>query len=133
MEPVVLSQTLKLSCPVQTWWYQKAHFCSPWGEEGVKQMILRVRTFQHPHQKNSHRPPLSRMLDTFPQVNTTKKLKEIAKELGVAHILEGSIQRANGRVRVVGQLIDAERMSIYGPKHMIRKSLIFSSYNQMLL
>jgi len=39
--------------------------------------------------------------------NTTKKLKEIAKELGVAHILEGSIQRSNGRVRVVGQLIDA--------------------------
>ena len=39
--------------------------------------------------------------------NSTKKLKEIAKELGVAHILEGSIQRANGRVRVVGQLIDA--------------------------
>ena len=39
--------------------------------------------------------------------NTTKKLKDIAKELGVAHILEGSIQRANGRVRVVGQLIDA--------------------------
>ena len=39
--------------------------------------------------------------------NTKKKLKEIAKELGVAHILEGSIQRANGRVRVVGQLIDA--------------------------
>ena len=27
--------------------------------------------------------------------NTTKKLKVIAKELGVAHILEGSIQRAN--------------------------------------
>ena len=40
--------------------------------------------------------------------NTTKKLKDIAKELGVAHILEGSIQRANGRVRVVGQLIDAD-------------------------
>ena len=40
--------------------------------------------------------------------NTTKKLKEIAKELGVAHILEGSIQRSNGRVRVVGQLIDAD-------------------------
>ena len=39
--------------------------------------------------------------------NTTKKLKDIADELGVAHILEGSIQRANGRVRVVGQLIDA--------------------------
>ena len=45
--------------------------------------------------------------------NTTKKLKEIAEELGVAHILEGSIQRANGRVRVVGQLIDA-----YTDKHI---------------
>ena len=40
--------------------------------------------------------------------NTTKKIKDIAKELGVAHILEGSIQRANGRVRVVGQLIDTK-------------------------
>ena len=40
--------------------------------------------------------------------NTTKKLKDIADELGVAHILEGSIQRANGRIRVVGQLIDAD-------------------------
>ena len=39
--------------------------------------------------------------------NTTKKLRDIAQELGVAHILEGSIQRSNGRVRVVGQLIDA--------------------------
>ena len=40
--------------------------------------------------------------------NTTKKIKDIAKELGVAHILEGSIQRASGRVRVVGQLIDTK-------------------------
>ena len=45
--------------------------------------------------------------------NTTKKLKDIAEELGVAHILEGSIQRANGRVRVIGQLIDA-----YTDKHI---------------
>ena len=40
--------------------------------------------------------------------NTTKKLKKIAEELGVANILEGSIQRANGRIRIVGQLIDAD-------------------------
>ena len=40
--------------------------------------------------------------------NTTKKIKVIAEELGVAHILEGSIQRANGRVRVIGQLIDTK-------------------------
>ncbi|SVB41712.1 uncharacterized protein METZ01_LOCUS194566, partial [marine metagenome] len=40
---------------------------------------------------------------------TTKKIKEIAKELGVTHILEGSIQKANGRIRVVGQLIDTKK------------------------
>ena len=39
---------------------------------------------------------------------TTKNIKEIASELGVAHILEGSIQRANGRIRVIGQLIDTK-------------------------
>lgn len=39
---------------------------------------------------------------------TTKPLKEIGKELGVAHILEGSVQRAGNMVRIVGQLIDTE-------------------------
>ena len=39
--------------------------------------------------------------------NTTKKIKDIAKELGVAHILEGSIQRVGENVRIVGQLINA--------------------------
>lgn len=34
-------------------------------------------------------------------------LREIAQQLGVAHILEGSVQRAGGRVRVSAQLIDA--------------------------
>jgi adenylate cyclase len=33
-------------------------------------------------------------------------LREIARELGVAHILEGSVQRAGGRLRVAAQLID---------------------------
>ena len=40
--------------------------------------------------------------------NTTKNIKKIASELGVAHILEGSIQRSNGRIRVIGQLIDSQ-------------------------
>jgi Predicted integral membrane protein len=34
-------------------------------------------------------------------------LEEIAKQLGVAHVLEGSVQRAANRVRVNAQLIDA--------------------------
>ena len=36
-----------------------------------------------------------------------RNLREIAKTLGVAHIVEGTVQRADGRVRVNAQLIDA--------------------------
>jgi len=38
---------------------------------------------------------------------TTKKIPEIARELGVAYILEGSVRRAGNKVRVTGQLIRA--------------------------
>jgi serine/threonine protein kinase/tetratricopeptide (TPR) repeat protein len=36
-----------------------------------------------------------------------RNLREIAKTLGVSHVVEGSVQRAGGRVRVSVQLIDA--------------------------
>src|SRR5207253_6609114 len=36
-----------------------------------------------------------------------RNLREIAKVLGVAHVLEGTVQRSGGRVRVSAQLIDA--------------------------
>jgi serine/threonine protein kinase/tetratricopeptide (TPR) repeat protein len=36
-----------------------------------------------------------------------RNLREIAKALGVAHIVEGTVQQAGGRVRVSAQLIDA--------------------------
>jgi TolB-like protein/class 3 adenylate cyclase/Flp pilus assembly protein TadD len=36
-----------------------------------------------------------------------RNLREIGKQLGVAHMLEGSVQRAGGKVRVNAQLIDA--------------------------
>ena len=38
---------------------------------------------------------------------TAKNLREIARELGVANIMEGSVQRAGERVRINVQLIDA--------------------------
>ncbi len=41
------------------------------------------------------------------KVGAERNLREIAKALGVAHVLEGSVQRAGGRVRVSAQLIDA--------------------------
>lgn len=36
-----------------------------------------------------------------------RNLREVAAELGVAHVLEGTVQRASNRVRVNAQLIDA--------------------------
>src|SRR5438046_10256876 len=41
------------------------------------------------------------------KTGTKRNLREIATELGVAHVLEGTVQRAGGRVRVNAQLIDA--------------------------
>lgn len=38
---------------------------------------------------------------------TTKTIRQIGKELGVAYVLEGSVRREANRVRVTGQLIDA--------------------------
>ena len=40
--------------------------------------------------------------------NTAEPMAEIAKQLGVANILEGSVRKAGDRVRVHVQLIDAE-------------------------
>jgi TolB-like protein/class 3 adenylate cyclase/Tfp pilus assembly protein PilF len=37
----------------------------------------------------------------------TRNVREIAEQLGVAHVLEGSVQRAGNRVRVTAQLINA--------------------------
>ena len=36
-----------------------------------------------------------------------RNLREIGRQLGVAHVLEGSVQRSSNRVRVTAQLIDA--------------------------
>ena len=34
------------------------------------------------------------------------KVPEVARELGVSHVLEGSVRKAGGRVRITAQLID---------------------------
>jgi adenylate cyclase len=38
---------------------------------------------------------------------TSKKVRQIASELGVGHVLEGSVRRAGSRVRITSQLVDA--------------------------
>jgi len=44
----------------------------------------------------------------LPYRDTSRNLREVAAELGVAAVLEGSVRRADGRVRITAQLIDAE-------------------------
>src|ERR1700730_10054544 len=41
------------------------------------------------------------------KTGTPRNLREIGQQLGVAHVVEGSVQRAANKVRVIAQLIDA--------------------------
>jgi adenylate cyclase len=43
----------------------------------------------------------------FAYKNKLVKVKQVAEELGVRYVLEGSVQRSGDRVRVIAQLIDA--------------------------
>jgi TolB-like protein/class 3 adenylate cyclase len=49
-----------------------------------------------------------------------RNLREIAKALGVSHVVEGSVQRAGERVRVSAQLIDARTDSHLWAEHYDR-------------
>src|SRR5439155_8251954 len=49
-----------------------------------------------------------------------RNLREIAKTLGVSHVVEGSVQRAGGRVRVSAQLIDARNDAHVWAEHYDR-------------
>src|SRR6202030_4356285 len=41
------------------------------------------------------------------KTGVARNLREIGQQLGVTHLLEGSVQRAGGKIRVNAQLIDA--------------------------
>ena len=47
-------------------------------------------------------------------------LREIARTLGVSHVVEGSVQRADGRVRINVQLIDAHNDAHLWAEHYDR-------------
>jgi TolB-like protein/Tfp pilus assembly protein PilF len=55
------------------------------------------------------------------KVDGQRNLREIAKALGVAHILEGSVQRVGGHVRVSAQLIDARTDAHLWAEHYDRE------------
>ncbi len=43
---------------------------------------------------------------SFTFKGSDKRLSEIGRELGVEHVLEGSVRKAGGRIRVTAQLIE---------------------------
>jgi TolB-like protein len=45
---------------------------------------------------------------TFTYKGRAVDVKQVGRELGVRYVLEGSVRKAADRVRVTGQLIDAE-------------------------
>src|SRR5205823_1685438 len=49
-----------------------------------------------------------------------RNLREIAKALGISHVVEGSVQRAGGRIRVSAQLIDARNDAHLWAEHYDR-------------
>src|SRR5437870_2296060 len=54
------------------------------------------------------------------QSGAARNLREIGKQLGVAHVLEGSVQRSGNRVRVTAQLIDARTDTHHWPERYDR-------------
>ena len=45
---------------------------------------------------------------SFTYKGRTVDIKQVGRELGVRYVLEGSVRRSGGRVRITGQLIDSE-------------------------
>jgi serine/threonine-protein kinase len=50
---------------------------------------------------------ISRTSTMFYKAGNPRNLRQIAQQLGVAHVVEGSVQRSGNRVRVNAQLVDA--------------------------
>ncbi len=68
------------------------------------------------------------------QYKTTaqRNLRDIAKTLGVSHVVEGSVQRSGGRVRVNAQLIDAKSdMQLWGQSYDRQLADVFAIESEL--
>jgi TolB-like protein len=62
-----------------------------------------------------------------------RNLRQIGNELGVAHMLEGSVQRSGDRVRVNAQLIDArDDAHLWAQTYDRRAKLFVGVHNKAL-
>ena len=51
---------------------------------------------------------------------------QVARQLKVSHVLEGSVRKAGGRVRITAQLVDGAKGVTFGPSATTATSTIFS-------
>ncbi len=65
--------------------------------EELLNALVRIQSLRVPSRTSS-----------FTFKGSDKKLSEIGRELGVAHILEGSVRKAGNRIRVTAQLIEVQ-------------------------
>ena len=59
-------------------------------------------------------------------------VKQVARELGVRYVVEGSVRRSGSRIRVTAQLIDAETAITSGRSVMIAASMTYSRFKMRL-
>jgi len=65
---------------------------------------------------------------SFSYKGQSPDVKRVGRELGVRYVLEGSVRKAGGRVRITGQLIDAETGTHLWADRFAARSEMFSSF-----
>ena len=75
-------------------------------------------------------PVISRN-STFAYKGKSMDLREVAAELGAGYILEGSVRKAGDKVRITGQLIDAEGHHVWADKFDRDLSDIFAVQDEI--
>ncbi len=69
----------------------------------------------------------------FAYKNRPKPIPEIAQELGVRFVVEGSIQRAGGRIRINAQLIDASTgVNVWAERYDRQEMAVFALQDQVI-
>ena len=62
---------------------------------------------------------------TFTYKDKPVDVNQVGRELGVRYVLEGSVRKAVGHVRITAQLIEAETRTIFGPSATTARSTTF--------
>jgi adenylate cyclase len=68
---------------------------------------------------------------TFSYKGTSPDVRAVAKELGAGYVLEGSVRKAGNKVRITGQLINADGLHLWAGKYDRDLSDIFAVQDEI--